>query len=540
MIKIAVAQQNFTTGDIEGNFNKITDCYNLSKKNGADLVIFSEMAITGYPCEDLVLRSDFQKESLNKIEQLAKITLSSAAIIIGGIYPDGGKLYNVAFILENGEIKQIICKESLPNFGVFDEVRTFTQKKNDKLVEVANLKLAVLICEDLWNFNSCEDLTYQDADILISINASPFETSKHNKRIDIAKKRVVKHNLPLIYINQIGGQDELVFDGSSFAINKDLEPVFQSKRFEESLNFIEYNKDKSLLSSKIENPNDVISKNEEIYQALVLGVKDYVKKNGFKSIILGMSGGIDSALSAVIATDSIGSENVYAVMLPSKYTSDESLIDAKNCVEQIGINNFQTISIKKIVDSFSETLNPIFTDTKPDLTEENIQSRIRGNILMAMSNKFGHMLLTTGNKSEMAVGYATLYGDMCGGFNALKDVYKTKVFELAKWRNQISQVIPQNIINKPPTAELRDNQRDDDSLPSYEVLDNILFRAIELQQSSKQIEESTKFDLELIKKITKLIKIAEYKRKQSPKGTKISSMSFDKERRYPIINGFDF
>lgn len=539
-LKIAVIQQNFTTGDLSGNFDKTLKYYNEANSKNADLVLFTEMNITGYPCEDLVLLKKFQNDSYEQVKELAKHTKQSASMIVGGIYPDEDNIYNALFLLKDGKICNIIRKVNLPNFGVFDEKRTFTSTKDNQIIQFEGFKLGVLICEDLWTDKVPQSLANQGAEILISLNASPFEARKHNKRILIAQKQAIKHNLPLIYINQIGGQDELVFDGSSFALDASGKVIMQSARFAETIDYINFDKEKNLLKPQKATLPQPICELEEIYKSLVLGLKDYVNKNGFSQILIGMSGGIDSAISAVIASDAIGAENVTAVMMPSRYTSNESIEDAQACIDLIGIKNYQIINIEEAVNIFDKMLESSFANTNPDLTEENIQSRIRGNLLMALSNKFGQLVLTTGNKSEMAVGYATLYGDMCGGFNALKDVYKTTVYQLATWRNEQSFVIPKNIINKAPTAELRENQRDDDSLPSYDILDDILYRLVELQSSTQEIIDSGVANADVVLKIARLIKLSEYKRKQAPIGVKVSSLDFDKDRRYPITNKFCF
>lgn len=539
-LHIATAQLNFKVGDLASNREKIAKAHVRANDEGADLVIFSEMAITGYPPEDLVLRTSFQEQATDIIRQLAPLTKNATAILVGGLWREcEGHIYNAAILLDNGKIEHIICKHHLPNYGVFDEKRVFKAAPRPEPIEFRGTKLGVMICEDTWRIGTCKHLKSLGAEILISINASPFEHEKHEQRMDIALKNVQKTSLPLIYVNQVGGQDEIVFEGGSFALSYAGEIQLKQPLWQENLAFTKWEKTKKGWVCI----NETIKYNEPqrlelIYNAVKLGLHDYVQKNGFTGVIIGMSGGIDSALTAAIAVDALGADRVRPIMMPSKYTSQESKIDAKQCSDLLGAS-LEEINISEAVDAFDSMLSEIFKGTKQGLAEENIQSRTRGNILMAISNKFGHMVLTTGNKSEMAVGYATLYGDMCGGFNALKDIYKTDVFELCRWRNSQSHVIPDNIIAKPPTAELRDNQKDSDSLPDYEILDDILNRLIELRHSTTQIAQHG-YELSLVEKIAKLVKIAEYKRRQSPPGVKITQLAFGKDRRYPITSGFDF
>jgi len=539
-LKIATAQLNFIVGDLEGNKEKIINAHKKAHSDGADIIIFSEMAITGYPPEDLVIRKGFQEQATDIIRQLAPLTKNGTAMLVGCLWREcEDHIFNAAALLDNGKIEHITSKYDLPNYGVFDEKRIFTSAPLPEPVEFRGVKLGVLICEDLWGFEVSKHLKMHGAEILISINASPFEMEKHNTRMEMSKQNVKQTSLPLIYVNQFGGQDELVFEGGSFILNNDASVCFRQPRWDKSQEITHWQKDNDMWECDSK-AKAVIESNrlENIYKAVALGLKDYVSKNGFPGVVIGMSGGIDSALTAAIAVDAIGKDKIRLIMMPSKYTSEESLKDAKECADMLGVE-IENINIEKAVDSFSKMLEESFSGCKTDTTEENIQSRIRGNILMAISNKFGHMVLTTGNKSEMAVGYATLYGDMCGGYNALKDIYKTDVFALSKWRNQLSNVIPENIISKPPTAELRPDQKDEDSLPPYEVLDDILFRLIEERHSIKQIIEHG-YPEEIVKKVANLVKFSEYKRRQSPPGTKITRLAFGKDRRYPITNKYNF
>ncbi len=532
---IALAQLNLTVGDLDGNYNKIVAAHKNAHEQHADLVVFSELAVTGYPPEDLILRKDFQEKAMEIVRKLEPLTKNGTAILIGSPWREGEHLYNAAILLDGGEIKHISCKSDLPNYGVFDEKRIFHTACLPEPLEFRGIKLGVLICEEMWNDTTSTHLKNLGAELLISINASPFEQDKHNKRLLHARQNVEDTDLPIIYLNQIGGQDELVFDGGSFILSEKGDILFTMPHFAEDVAISYWHKNHIWHCQ----PGEVTigyDKHAAIYHALTLSLTDYVKKNGFPGVVIGMSGGIDSALSAAIAVDALGAGNVRLIMMPSKYTSAESLQDAQDCAALLGVH-LENIPIRDIVDSFSATLHDSFKNTKPDTTEENLQSRIRGDILMAISNKFGQMVLTTGNKSEMAVGYATLYGDMCGGFNVLKDVYKTDVFHLSHWRNLQSAVIPENIITKAPTAELRPDQKDEDTLPPYEILDKILHRLIELRQSSEDIAHSG-FAPDIVKKVARMVRLSEYKRKQAAPGTKITALAFGRDRRYPITSGF--
>ncbi len=543
---IQLAQLNFTIGDLDKNCKKIIDFYS-KHQNSSDLVIFSELAISGYPPEDLLLKGYFLDKIEGKIKLLADHTKSKkAAILIGSpvrIFDKYGSaaLFNSAILIENGFIKELFHKKELPNHGVFDEKRYFTASNNLKNIKFRGLNIAVLICEDIWNLKNSFLLIEQEIDLIISINSSPFEHNKLLTRIDRVKKFNQNLQKNIIYLNQVGGNDSLIFDGSSFVIGKDNELVLSLKEFEEDSALIEID-DYSDIDSSGE---FFMSEEERIYSALILGLRDYVSKNDFQNVVIGLSGGIDSALVATIAADALGIKNVRLIALPSKYNSSQSFIDAKNLSDNLSIN-LEQIPIQDIFNEVESSLQSIFGGKDADFTEENIQSRIRGLLLMAVSNKFGNLLLSTGNKSELATGYATLYGDMNGAYNPIKDIYKTELYKLSKWRNknipiisklQKDNIIPENIIIKEPTAELRESQKDSDSLPDYSILDQILYLIIEEQMSEEQVI-SKNFNPEIVKKVVKLFYNNEFKRRQSVIGPKISKMSFDGDRRYQVTNRF--
>ena len=547
-LRLKLSQINFTVGDLNGNFEKIVQSFEQSK-NDVDLIVFSELALTGYYPEDLLYKNHFTHAANEKIKQLIAITKNSnCAILVGAPYQITNKhnqklLYNAAYLIKNGEIEKIICKNVLPNYGVFDEKRYFTADMLLSVIEFNGLKLAILICEDIWSNKNAFLLADKNIDAIISINASPFLINKAELRLETVRKFIQNINKPVIYVNQVGGQDSIIFDGGSFVLNEDGEVILKMAEFQEDSALI--NLDKNQISVNSSHKNYISKIEDQLYSAAVLALRDYVHKNGFEKVVIGMSGGIDSALVAAIAVDALGSSAVKLVALPSKYNSSTSLNDALEMAENLGINLDQ-ISIEPTLNAMLTSLSDQFSGTTPGLAEENIQARIRGNLLMALSNKFGHLLITTGNKSEMATGYATLYGDMCGAFNPIKDLYKTQIFKLAKWRNsnipQISlypkiNLIPENIITKEPSAELRENQKDSDSLPAYEILDQILFNLVEEEKSVEQVI-NLGFDQQIVKKVAKLLYSSEYKRKQAAIGPKLSKMSFDRDRRYPITNKF--
>ncbi len=540
-LHISLAQINPIVGDIEGNLERIIRTIDLTPPN-TDLIVFPEMVICGYPSEDLVLNRSFIEhieKAIDKIIDNSK-NHNKAVIIPCPTYNDG-KIYNSAHIIESGKIIATIHKHHLPNYGVFDEARVFTQGGIARPVEFRGHKLGIMICEDMWSKDVAFRLKKNGAELLISVNASPYDIDKSNIRLEHAIARTKETSLPLIYVNQVGGQDELVFDGSSFIINENGTIVMRAKEFVEDICNSTWEKINNGHWLCITNEINKIYKGEKsIYQALMLGLRDYVGKNNFPSVIIGMSGGIDSALSAAIACDALGAENVHLVMMPSPFTSKESLDDAEKCARALKAR-YDVISIKPAMAAFEKMI-----DGLKGVAHENMQARARGLTLMALSNSTNGMVLSTGNKSEIAVGYATLYGDMCGGFNALKDVYKTQVYKLAHWRNNNipdhslcndKNIIPQNIINRAPSAELRPEQRDDDFLPPYDILDGILKCLIEKDMGVNQTVNNG-FDREIVIKIKKLLDIAEYKRRQAAPGVKITYKSFGKDRRYPITNRF--
>ena len=545
-IKIYLCQLNFHVGDLNKNLEKIISTREGVKNKGGDLCIFSELSITGYPPEDLVLRKSFIYAVENVIVKLISLSKDGGpAIIVGYPRNDNNKLKNSAALIDNGSIS-IVDKFHLPNYGVFDEARVFNSERVSGPLVFKGIRLGLMICEDMWYPDVAESLQESGAQILIVINGSPFDQNKEDERISVAVSRVVETNLPLIYVNQIGGQDELVFDGGSFALNNNSKLCLQSSLWVESENCLELSiNNNGLLDINDSVINKISNGLESKYNAMVLGLRDYVIKNNFKGVLLGLSGGIDSALAAAICVDALGSDMVRGIRMPSQYSSQGSLDDAEETSKLLNIK-IDTINIEDINRSYLNNLDSLFAGLANDLTEENIQSRIRGVILMAVSNKFGDMLVSTGNKSEISVGYTTIYGDMNGGFSALKDAYKTDVYKLSKWRNinynklylgPNSFVVPLNSINKEPSAELNLNQKDQDSLPPYEVLDEILKNIIEDEASLDTIIKLG-HDRQLVHRIYRLLLLSEYKRRQSAPGVKLTARSFGKERRYPITNAF--
>ena len=525
-MRIILAQKNFIVGDVNHNIELIKQSA-LDNPN-ADLIVFSELCICGYPPEDLLLKQAFINECMNAVEELARHTENTPALLIGSPYMENNTLYNAAFLLDGGRIHTKQYKHILPNYSVFDEKRWFTAGELPEIIEFKGKKIGLFICEDMWDEAIYPH--FKEANILLSINASPYDLDKHERRHDQVNTALHGQSKPIYYVNQIGGQDGLVFDGGSFIFDGEeyiSEPLFWREGYVS-------------IDTTISNENK--TPHHHIYNALVLGLKDYMGKNGFAKALIGLSGGIDSVLTAAIAVDALGSENVKTVMMPSRYTSQESLDDARETAQLLGVEH-KEIDIEPAYKIMLETLSSEFVDEKTEITEENLQARIRGVLLMAMSNKFNSLLLATGNKSELAVGYCTLYGDMCGGYAVLGDVYKTDVFRLSHFRNENhcehwlgenGRVIPENAITKAPTAELNDNQKDTDSLPEYDVLDSILTQLIEQQKSPQEVEG---FDTALVEKIAKMLYRTEYKRRQAPPITKITTMQFNKERRYPITNG---
>ena len=544
-MKLFLAQLNNIVGDIEGNLNKAIDVLQDAKKLDSDLVIFSELFLSGYPPEDLVLKKSFVSACKNALDSL--ITYSEEkelGVIIGLPIYEKNKLFNAAAVIDKGQLIGFSKKVNLPNYSVFDEKRVFSKNNTPEIFNFRGIKLGVPICEDIWMDNVCNELKDQGCELIISPNGSPFDKYKINQRKTIIEDRVTEIKIPFVYVNQFGGQDELVFDGSSLVINGNKEVVFEAPSWEENTSVVEFN-----VSAK--KFNDLpfekaqLSDLENIYMAMVIGLRDYVAKNNFPGVILGLSGGIDSAFCAAVAVDALGKDKVNAYMLPSVYTSKNSLDDAKDCAKRLGIH-LDSIPISNTFLSLEDSLEEIFKGLPTDITEENLQSRIRGTILMAISNKIGKMLITTGNKSEVSVGYSTLYGDMNGGFNPIKDIYKTELYTLANWRNlnvpknillTKKNIIPETIISKEPTAELRDNQKDSDSLPPYDQLDQILEGLVEYELSTNELEKKG-FSRDEIKKVENLLYVSEYKRRQSAPGVKISLRNFGRDRRYPITNKY--
>lgn len=545
-IRIVTAQLNPVMGDLNGNIAKIRHAREFAKQQQADLVVCPEMSVVGYPPEDLVLKPALVRDCMSKVIELANDTSDGgAALIIGSPWIENDKLFNAVLLLDQGKIQAVRYKVNLPNYRVFDEKRVFSQGQLPEPVLWRGIKLGLPICEDIWFDEVPCHLAAQGAELLICINGSPYRKNIHALRMKTFRHWQDKINIPLVFVNQVGGQDELVFDGASFSADAEGNIVQQLPAFNELNSLSEWsNQGDGWVCSDAEKTNfpGVLEAN---WRALVLGLADYVNKNCFPGVVLGLSGGIDSALAAALAVDALGAQRVWCVMMPSKHTSQQSLIDAEASVQALGCR-YETISIIPTIDALTTTLDPLFDGQETDTTEENLQSRARAVILMALSNKFGSMLLTTGNKSEMAVGYATLYGDMCGGFNALKDVYKTQVFELANWRNSncpdgllgpAVEVVPQNVIDKPPSAELRDDQKDEDSLPPYDVLDEMLFALVENESDIADLL-ARGYSKEDVRRIENLLYLAEYKRRQSPPGVKMGPRSFGKDRRYPITNKY--
>jgi NAD+ synthase len=544
-IRIAFAQLNPVLGDIKGNAEKARSARATAAAAGADVVLFSELFIVGYPPEDLVLKPALQADARAAVEALARETVSGPGLLIGTPWVEAGKLYNAMAYLDGGEVKALRYKVDLPNYGVFDEKRVFAPGPMPGPIDVRGVRIGVPICEDIWKPDVVECLSETGAEVLLVPNGSPFEMAKEETRLNIAVARVVESGLPLGYLNQLGGQDELVFDGASFVLNADRSVALQMPAWEESIAVTQWREGSGgwvcEVSERVALPGGL----EAVYQAMMMGLGDYVRKNRFPGVVLGLSGGIDSALTAAVAVDALGAERVRCVMMPSRYTSPESLEDAAGVARLLG-TQLDSVPIEDAVRAYASLLSPVFAGRAADTTEENIQSRIRGVILMAFSNKFGPMVVTTGNKSEMSVGYATLYGDMCGGYNVLKDLYKMQVFALSRWRNghrprgalgPEGLVMPVRVIDKPPSAELRANQKDEDSLPPYPTLDDILECLVEGEMPVEEIMRRG-HDLATIKRVEHLLSIAEYKRRQAPPGVKLTRRNFGRDRRYPITNAF--
>ncbi|CAL9916613.1 Glutamine-dependent NAD(+) synthetase [Candidatus Liberibacter solanacearum] len=551
-LKIAIAQLNPTVGDVSGNIAKARQAREEANRQEADLIIFTELFISGYPAEDLILKKSFIQACYDGMLTLKDDTRDNGAgIIIGFPRQDQEGIFNSVAVLDAGKIVSIRDKIHLPNYNEFHEKRTFISGHTNDIVVFRDNPIGILICEDIWeNSNICRHLKKQGAKILLTLNASPYCRNKLKTRHEIISTQISHVNIPIVYVNQVGGQDELIFDGASFCFNSDRQLAFQMKHFEEQNLITQWYYDEksssfNCISDYTQSKIYIFPTEEETdYNACVVGLRDYVKKNNFHKVIIGLSGGIDSALCATIAVDALGKENVQTIMLPYKYTSNESLEDAAACAKSLDCRH-DVLPIHDLVDHFFSIMSQFLQEEPSGIVAENIQSRIRGNILMTLSNKSEAMLLTTNNKSEISIGYGTLYGDMSGGFNPLKDLYKTKVYKLAYWRNAhcipcglgpFKEVIPPRILEKAPSAELRPNQIDEDSLPPYAILDNIIEDIVENNESLKNTKK--KYSTETMRYIENLLYRSEYKRRQSPPGTKITSKSFGRDRLYPISNKF--
>ena len=533
--KIALAQFSPHIGNVEANAQKMLAQVNEAKKQKADLIIFPELSTVGYPAEDLLLRPSLAKRTQNAFEQLSKV--KDIVMVFGFVnQTEDGHRYNAAAVMKDGQVLGIYNKQNLPNYGVFDEKRYFSEGHQHLVFEYLGHKFGVLICEDIWSLNTVHQLSQLNVETALVLNASPYEVGKPQHRLTTMSELAKQLNINLVYTNQVGGQDDLIFDGTSFVVNKDGGIALQAPSFKEDLFYAEYETEQQ--AYKVGTLTPALDTMAEIYQGLVLATREYIQRSGFPGVILGLSGGIDSALTLAIAVDAIGADKVQAVMMPYTYTAQISVEDAAAQAKNMGVT-FGIAEINPIVNSFMQTLYPFFGNSPADTTEENLQARARGTLLMGLSNKFGNLVLATGNKSELSVGYCTLYGDMVGGYAVLKDVYKTIVFELAKYRNSISEtpVIPERVITRPPSAELRPDQKDQDSLPAYDVLDAILYAYIEEDCSQDDIIAKG-FKKEVVEKVIRLVDRNEYKRRQAAIGPRISPRSFGRERRYPIVNGW--
>ena len=541
-MKIALAQLNYHIGNFENNTKKIIEHIQLAKSKGADLVVFAELAVCGYPPRDYLEFDEFIALCEDAAQKIAESCVDIACIIglpVKNDILDGKDLFNAAYFIENGKVKAITKKALLPTYDVFDEYRYFEPASSFKCIDFKGKKIALTICEDLWNINDnplyvsnpMDELIKEQPDLMINIAASPFSYTHDDERIKVLADNAKKYNLPVFYVNQVGAQTEIIFDGGSLVFDADGAMKAEMKYFEEDLQVFDLDEVENV-KNKYPQP-ERLTDIEQIHDALILGIKDYFEKSGFKKAVLGLSGGIDSAVVCALACRALGAENVMSVLMPSKFSSDHSIQDALDLVKNIGCQH-EIIAIKEVAEAFHHILAPAFEGLPFNLTEENIQARIRGVINMAMSNKFGYILLNTSNKSECAVGYGTLYGDMCGAIGVIGDVYKTQVFELARYINKEKEIIPVNTIVKPPSAELRPDQKDSDSLPDYDTLDRILYQHIERKKGSKAIIEQG-FDEELVKRIIKMVNVAEFKRYQTPPILRVSPKAFGMGRRMPIV-----
>jgi NAD+ synthase len=545
-LRVALAQLNPKVGDVDGNLAKVREARETAAKQGADLVVCPELVLAGYFPEDLVLKPAFQQRCEEAVEALRADTAKGGpALLVTTPWREDGKLYNAIVALDKGEVTGKRFKVDLPNYGVFDDKRVFSAGPMPGPIVFNGVRLGVPICEDVWTSDVVECIAETGGEILLVPNGSPFEVGKFDVRVQLGVQRVVESGLPLVYVNQVGGQDEVIYDGASFALGADRALKARLASFREQVATIEFRRNGKGWECQPAAIAPELGELESIYQAMMLGLRDYVNKTGFPSVLIGLSGGVDSALTAAVAADALGPARVHTVMMPSPYTASDSLEDAEACANALGLRH-DTVNIGPAMTAYRQMLGPLFEGRKDDVTEENLQSRARGMVLMALSNKLGGMVVTTGNKSEMAVGYATLYGDMCGGYNVLKDVYKTTVFELCRWRNAhrpdgalgpARAVIPKRIIAKPPSAELRPDQKDEDSLPPYPTLDAILKGLIERDLAAEDLVKEG-HDPATVSHVWRLLEAAEYKRRQAPPGVKITTRNVSRERRYPIVNGF--
>ncbi len=544
-VKVSIAQINALVGDLSGNAQRVLEAARIAHAAGAQVLLTPELVLTGYPPEDLLLRPSFVASCDQVLKDLCAslANLAGLHVVVGHVTSQNGLLRNAASVLVDGAVLGTYFKRELPNYAVFDEQRYFTAGEQPFTFSVAGVCFGVNICEDIWFDAAPEAAAQQGAQTLLVLNASPYNLGKYSQRLDVARRCVSRTGCSLVYANLVGGQDELTFDGASFAMNANGMLVNRLPEYTSALSLIEVSGNGTLAACVSTEAGLVaqalapeLGVEAQVWQALTTCLADYVKKNGFRTVILGLSGGIDSAVVMAIAVDALGAENVHAVMMPSRYTADISQIDARDMVKRLGVG-YEEIAIADLAASFDQVLSPMFAGKALDATEENIQARLRGMLLMALSNKFGHLVLTTGNKSELSTGYCTLYGDMAGGFAVLKDVAKTLVYRLARWRNVQSEVIPERIITRPPSAELRPDQTDQDNLPEYDVIDGIIERYVEQNQSAAQIVAAG-FERAAVEQIVRLIRINEYKRKQSPPGPRITGRAYGRDWRYPLSNGF--
>ncbi len=542
---VSVAQLDPTVGDIAGNVAKLRRALAEARGQGADLVVASELVVSGYPPEDLVLKPAFVAACQSAVAEFARATANAPAVLLGTPWRQDGKLYNAAALLADGKVAALRFKHDLPNYGVFDEKRIFVSAPPPGPIPFRGVRLGVMVCEDMWYCDVAETLQESGAELLMVINGSPFETDKLGERLSLAVARVKETGLPLLYVNQVGGQDELVFDGASFALDADCKLKLQAPSWREAQPAMRWRRagDRwTIEPAALEKPEEGEA---AVYHALVLGLRDYVRKNRFPGVVIGLSGGVDSALTAALAVDALGPDKVHGVIMPSPYTSRESVEDATEVATRLGCE-LRSVEITPVMKAFDKTLAESFRGREPDTTEENIQARARGITLMALSNKFGWMVLSTGNKSEMSVGYATLYGDMCGGYAVLKDVYKETVYALCRWRNAsrpdgflgpAGRIVPERVLTKAPSAELKPGQTDQDTLPPYPVLDGILECLVEREMTVADVVKRG-FDEDTVRRVWAMLDRAEYKRRQAPPGVKITRRAFGRDRRYPITNAF--